>query len=212
MTNISDNQNCKLILTDCDGVLLDWESHFETWMNSKGYKKLPDYDVTAYGLHIHYGIPKKEVQDLIALFNESSAIGFCPSFRDAYMGVHDLANAGYFFHVITSLSDNPYSKLARRINLEKVFCNPYDGSFEYDDIFYGLDCLPVGADKDNVLAPFANTGMYWIEDKYENALAGAKIGLNAILLKHEHNFERVTPEDNIFVAENWGDVVSHILA
>ena len=27
----------KIILTDCDGVLLDWEPAFYDWMQSKGY-------------------------------------------------------------------------------------------------------------------------------------------------------------------------------
>ena len=27
----------KIIVTDCDGVLLDWENSFYEWMKSKGY-------------------------------------------------------------------------------------------------------------------------------------------------------------------------------
>jgi FMN phosphatase YigB (HAD superfamily) len=30
----------KKILTDCDGVLLDWETAFHDWMVNKGYSKV----------------------------------------------------------------------------------------------------------------------------------------------------------------------------
>ncbi len=29
-----------IILTDCDGVLLDWENSFHDWMYDNGYKKV----------------------------------------------------------------------------------------------------------------------------------------------------------------------------
>jgi hypothetical protein len=35
--------NDKVILTDCDGVLLDWEYSFSSWMDSKGYEPVDGY-------------------------------------------------------------------------------------------------------------------------------------------------------------------------
>ena len=37
----------KLILTDCDGVLLDWEYHFYKWLKeTEGYERLgPEYNI-----------------------------------------------------------------------------------------------------------------------------------------------------------------------
>ena len=39
--------NEKLILTDCDGVLLDWEYHFYKWLKAtEGYERLgPEYNI-----------------------------------------------------------------------------------------------------------------------------------------------------------------------
>ena len=33
----------KIILTDCDGVVLDWEEGFSVWMEHHGHKKVDGY-------------------------------------------------------------------------------------------------------------------------------------------------------------------------
>ena len=35
----------KIILTDCDGVLLDWEEGFSVWMELHGHEKVAGYQV-----------------------------------------------------------------------------------------------------------------------------------------------------------------------
>jgi len=34
----------KKIITDCDGVLLDWAFAFDVWMREQGYFRLPNTD------------------------------------------------------------------------------------------------------------------------------------------------------------------------
>ena len=36
----------KIILTDCDGVLLNWEQGFHHWMIRHGYEMKGDWDLT----------------------------------------------------------------------------------------------------------------------------------------------------------------------
>ena len=36
--------NNKIILVDCDGVLLDWEHSFKLWMKEKGYEVKNDVE------------------------------------------------------------------------------------------------------------------------------------------------------------------------
>ncbi len=43
----------KLILTDADGVLLDWEWAFSVWMQERGYTLTAD-NKKSYYLHHHY--------------------------------------------------------------------------------------------------------------------------------------------------------------
>ena len=47
--------------------------------------------------------------------------------------------------------------------------------------------MDTGADKDEALMPWKNSGLFWIEDKPENAKLGADLGLKSLLIRHEHN-------------------------
>ena len=62
-----------LILTDCDGVLLNWEYAFDVWMERKGYKKIEEYN-REYNIGKRYGISYEHYKRLIADFNESAMI------------------------------------------------------------------------------------------------------------------------------------------
>ena len=180
----------KLILTDCDGVLLNWEYAFCCWMEDRGCNPIRS-DV--YDMAVRYGKTKAEMKSLIKVFNESAAIGFLPPQRDAMHYVKKLHEEhGFVFRVITSLSLDPYAKKLRVRNLEKLF-----GS-AIDDVI----CLDTGADKDEALEPYRDSGLVWIEDKVENAELGVEMGLNSILVEHEHNMD----QKDIPLAKNWKEI------
>ena len=64
------NKDSKIILTDCDGVVLWWEQAFHEWMQSRGHVKL--YSNT-YSLHEHYeGLSAEQAMRDIIEFNGSS--------------------------------------------------------------------------------------------------------------------------------------------
>ena len=180
----------KLILTDCDGVLLNWEFAFCCWMEDRGCNPIRS-DV--YDMAVRYGKTKAEMKSLIKIFNESAAIGFLPPQRDAMHYVKKLHEEhGFVFRVITSLSLDPYAKKLRVRNLDKLF-----GS-AIDDVI----CLDTGADKDEALEPYRDSGLVWIEDKVENAELGVEMGLNSILVEHEHNMD----QKDIPLAKNWKEI------
>jgi hypothetical protein len=79
------------------------------------------------------------------------------------------------------MSTDPNANELRKMNLRKVFG---------DTVFEKFIFLDTGADKDEVLKPYADTGYHWIEDKLENAVAGKRVGLNPILIEHGHNMIR----------------------
>ena len=68
----------KVILTDADGVLLNWEFAFRTWMTETRVSKRKHDDPTTYDIGVRYGIPKAEKESAVKLFNESAAIGYLP--------------------------------------------------------------------------------------------------------------------------------------
>lgn len=188
----------KTILTDCDGVILDWETHFHKWMRSKGYDKL---NANTYDIHEQYpGMVKAEAKAHIREFNESAWMCCLMPFRDATIGISQLVEAGYVFDVITSLSSDPYAKKLRQQNL-----NTHFGETPWNR----LECLDTGADKHSALEPYRDSGLWWIEDKPENAVVGADMGLRSIIIDHAHNREESDPR--IQRAANWAEVVKIIL-
>lgn len=184
----------KVILTDCDGVLLDWEEGFSVWMEHHGHELVEGYQFM-YEMNERYGITKDQARKLIKTFNESAAIGFLPPLRDSQYYVKMLAEKHQFkFIVLTSLSLDPYAKELRIRNLNKIF----------GDCFIDVICLDTGADKNIALFELATKypGNFWIEDKPENVMAGVDAGFKGILIEHGHNMDF----QDTFVAKKWEDI------
>jgi len=185
----------QLILVDADGVLLDWEYAFNIWMQEHGFEEVPGSKLS-YEMDERYGIPKEQVRKLIRLFNESAAIGFLPALRDAMYYVKRLHEEhGYRFHCITSLSTDPNAVKLREQNLSKLF-----GKTAFERVV----CLPTGADKNEALEEYRDTGCYWIEDKPVNAEAGLAAGLRPLVIEHGHNLHYY--HEHITLVKNWRDV------
>ena len=187
-------KNNKIVLTDCDGVLLDWEYAFHVWMQERGYVMTEEAKLTYYIHHMYHDLEWEESKRLVRTFNESAAVGFIPALRDAVYYVRKLHEKyGYTFKVITSLSLDKNAAKLREMNLRKLFGNAIDS----------VVCLDTGADKDEELLPYKNSGLFWIEDKPENADLGNKLGLKSILMEHGHNMNHACPYP---VVKNWEEV------
>ena len=171
-----------IILVDCDGVLCDWGYAFTHWMTHT--KKFKTVDDSEYNVGTRFGLSYDEGKKLVREFNDSAAIAFLPPLRDSvyYMKRLNMFH-GYKFICITSLSTNKYAQRIRTQNLEMLF-----GKELFEDFIY-LGC---GADKDEELEKFKDTGCFWIEDKPKNCDAGAKVGLEPILVGHDHNADCTT--------------------
>lgn len=187
----------KVILTDVDGVLFDWEYAFNQWMARHGYEINPAH-YNDYLMDKKYGIDKKESKRLIRMFNESAWIRKLAPLRDAIHYVKKLhTEHGYIFHAITSLSNDVYSQHLRTKNLIEMF-----GPSVFEKYVY----LDTGADKDEVLDTYIGTGCWWIEDKPDNAVAGAVRGLNSILVDHHHNQTFDDSNLKITRVRNWKEI------
>ena len=185
----------KIILTDCDGVITDWEYAFDIWMQQHGFNKVEGGNLK-YNISKRYNIDYEQGKKLIKIFNESAAIGFLPALRDSMYYVKRLHEEhGYVFHCITSLSKDENAQELRRMNLRKLF-----GKTAFEKFVF----LDTGADKVEALAPYKDTGYYWVEDKVDNANAGADIGLKPLLMIHGHNMDHVSRRYQM--VKNWQDI------
>ena len=191
--------NEKVILTDVDGVLLDWAYAFTQWMERHNFEMLPgghaEYDVNK-----RYNLTVAEKDRIVRMFNESAWIRRLPPLRDAIKYVKKLhEDHGYVFHAITSLSDDPYSQHLRTKNLRELF-----GPTVFEKYVY----LDTGADKDEVLEKYRDSGCYWVEDKPQNADVGAMVGMKALLMAHDFNSDYEGPAKRV---QNWKEIYEMIV-
>ena len=197
--------NNRIILTDVDGVLLEWEHHFTKWMLQKTlfdergaryhpHRLLPDKQDT-YWMEERFGLTKNEIRVHIREFNRSAWMSTQRPMLESQTWVKLLAAEGWTFIPITSqTSDIPAQEL-RKKRLGELF-----GAH----IFTNYHILGTGADKDSALAEFHDTGLYWVEDKPANAVAGLKYGLKPILIDQPYNRDFNHPD--VIRVNNWKQI------
>ncbi len=189
----------KIILTDADGVLLDWEYAFDVYLRTHGFNKVEGGEYQC-SIGKRYGIEPDQGKKLVKIFNESAHMGFLPPLRDAMYYVKRLHEEhGFVFHCITSLSKDENAQELRRMNLKKLF-----GETAFEKFIF----LDTGADKDEVLEKYRGTGYYWIEDKTTNAQVGHDLGLKSLLMEHGHNMDHDTPFPKV---KNWKEIYDIIV-
>lgn len=184
----------KIILTDVDGVLLNWIDSFERWMIRHGYEVK---EASRYCLGEYFGIPIKEVLEHIAVFNESAEMGKLGPFRDALKYVRKLHKEhGYVFHCITAICPDVAVREARRKNLEQLFGK---------ESIERLECVGLQGSKYMILSEYSDSGLPWIEDHASNAEIGHDLGLNAIIMDHGYNRDSKY-ENKLKRVSNWKEI------
>ena len=189
----------KVILTDCDGVILDWEYSFSQWMHRHGYSVKKEKR-KEYSMAKRYGLEEKEAKRFCRMFNESATIRKLPPLRDAIKYIKKLhEEQGYVFHAITSLSDDQYAQHLRTKNLIELF-----GPTVFEKYVY----LDTGADKDEELYKYKDTGCFWVEDKIANAEVGLEMGLRPLLMVHDHNRNYQGDVEKVY---SWREIYEKVL-
>jgi FMN phosphatase YigB (HAD superfamily) len=189
-----DHMSKRLILCDVDGVLLHWEVAFDRWMMRQGYQKQKE---NSYKVEEHYGLDKASCTLLIQIFNESAAMRYLTPIDGANNYMIKLHEDGYKIKLITSQTLEPMAHVARQDNLRDNFGN----------IFDNVIFLDTGSDKDEILSQMPK-GSFWIEDKPENALAGAEAGMVSILFTQPHNKD--FKHKDVTRCDTWKDIYQFI--
>lgn len=187
----------KYILTDCDGVLLNWRDAFDSWMMRR-HQMFAQGDVTVYDQQFRYDIDRDDMKRYIRDFNHSANIGYLAPLYDSVKYVEKLYKEhGYQFIAVTSLSNCPYAQELRTKNLKNIFGK---------NVFKEYHYLDTGADKDEILSELAGyyEGAYWLEDKTANAIVGKEHGFRSLLVKHIHH--KYEDTKGIPVCGQWKDI------
>lgn len=166
----------RVILTDADGCLVNWNKGFIKFMEEKGLPQIPNTD-HEYSISTRHNISTTRAMELVKEFNEGPHIEFLEPFADSVKYVNKLAQLGFRFIVVTSISSHPDAKIRRTKNLQNLFGNVFDD----------VHCIEQGASKANILLTWADTGYFWIEDHMRQAEAGHEAGLRTILINHPYN-------------------------
>lgn len=196
------NKMRKVILTDCDDVLVDWLGSFEKFMERKEYVKVPNTE-HEYSFAVRYNISSLKASELVKEFNESSHIEHLLPFLDSSKYVKKLGYLGFKFIVVTSLGEHPESRTKRIKNLESIF----------GKVFEDVHCVSLGGSKEHVLKNWADSGYFWIEDHMRHAEAGHELGLRSVLIRRPHNSHYKTDLFPIVGMENpWKEIYELICA
>ena len=196
---MSTPHNQQIILTDVDGVLLDWATPFYDWMREKGYQAHYEGAPKHWDLSDLYQIDEEHTARLCKEFNESPALSSLKPFRHAADYVQALSHEGYRFVAVTSYGTNSDALCRRFENLTNVF----------GDVFDDVISLPLGSSKVPALTKLSAMypGAFWIEDHKQNVDDGIKLGLRGILVNHEHNADYIG--DAIRVGD-WSEIYDYM--
>ena len=190
----------KIILTDADGCLFNWNNTFNEFMVECGYEIVPGEEEN-YSVEQRFGLNGySHKMDFIKEFNHSDRIRNLPPHADAKKYIAKLNSEGYKFIVVTSLSEKPSAYEHRTHNLKEHF----------GDAIIGLHCLRIGVHKADKLKQWKGSNMFWVEDHVSNAVAGSNLGLRSIVIDHAYN-TKYDQDDHLLYARTtqetpWEDI------
>ncbi|MFA5489882.1 MAG: hypothetical protein WC284_11785 [Candidimonas sp.] len=149
------------LLTDVDGVLLDWVGGFERYArelydtnHSMGEKTVSEW----------LRCTETEEHHIVTNFHQHEKFSQLDAYDDAVDILKSLHYHGWTIIAITACGDDPQTKQLRQSNLQKHF----------GDIFDDLICTPVHGSKDEALKKFSPS--YWVDDMHHHVISGRKHG------------------------------------
>jgi len=145
----------KIILTDVDGVLLDWGKGFDQFLNQ--HYKIKVKDPSQYTAHLRWEGTREQMKTLTWHFNMSAWMRYLNPFRDAVSVVKQLGQEGWRFVAITSMHIDSYAHKLREDNLKELF----------GDVWNQVICIGTGADKDEALLPWKDSGMCGLKTNFQ---------------------------------------------
>lgn len=183
------------ILTDVDGVLLDWVNPFKEWMRQKGH---PIKISSSYDINEWFPSLGEKAFPLVEEFNASANMGFLPALKDSIYWVKHLHEYyGVTLNCISSMGNDRHAKTLREQNLKRLFG---------ENVISRVTILGCGADKKEALTEYKDSKMVWLEDNIHNANVGHNLGLRSYLFNRPWN-KNISGPENFTRLSGWEDFV-----
>jgi hypothetical protein len=168
-------KNIKLILTDLDETVLNWQEPFEVWIRKYTNYFPKGSIVDCRNLEQWLNVSYEESHKLIAEFNRTLYFGALDPVLEAEKYIPMLYKEGFRFIGITAVDNDYWTQHTRRKNLE----------FLFPKAFIGIHCNGIGEPKDACLKLYRPT--WWVEDKMRHAKVGAELGHKSFLMDYHFN-------------------------
>lgn len=188
------------ILTDCDGVLLDWAGGFTQWLFSRlgppwQVSSVPPYPMHAFRpadwIRDAYGLSYADAPPLFSQFRVSPHFANLMPYRDACEWLPRIAeDYAARFVIISSAGTEPEVEAHRKTNLQACF----------GDVFAPFTLLPPMENKRTALSRHAPT--LWLDDHLPHVLDGHAVGHIAF---HFDRFGELHPDAPRRVS-SWAEV------
>ena len=183
----------KSILTDCDGVLLNWCTAFHDWMNGFGLFIKDDKE---YSMAKAYGISEEDAEKYLNLACCSEMMKRLRPFSEEDVGViQDFVKKGWRISVLTATIDHPVIHNYRKENLINVFG---------ENVFDQIICSDFSGKKIKHLKDLKSEYSYWVEDKVTNYKDGKSLGYKSFLMHRPWNKHLI--KKSKYVVNNWKEI------
>lgn len=197
----------KVIVFDCDEVLLDHLAGFREWVKKKyNFITKTEYP-TDYSLCDWLEIDEHtDVQKLLNEFNSSTIeFGLLKPIHESVRSLlHSLRHCypDAVFAILTKSGTHGHAEVLRHVNIQHVF----------PDIFDEIHIVETYQTKRGALAKLqAKYNVVCLVDDYiDNIETAVSLGIHGIMLKRPHNVQFKDRPDFYF-AENWNFIVHNIV-
>ncbi len=188
----------KLILTDIDGVVLQWGNAFGLYVKEIGLVN-PDHEIQQfYDVAELLNITEEEANKLVLQFHDSEYFKHLTPYSDAVTYLHKLAREGYRFIAISAVGDTEHIYQSRLDNLNKYFFH----------VFEDLHIVSPRTSKIPYLSKYSNA--IWIEDSLEHAKSGVEVGHTSLFMDRGDDLRNQKAEPPIITVESWQDVYNYL--
>lgn len=193
------------IITDIDGVLLDWNNGFDVWLkNVKHIKGKHDCAPTTYGMQDKYNLTDKQILTLINEFNSTEDFGHLQGIRDAVDVVPNIISDEQFdwFWISCFLPVNGSNQLVRERRNRNIYTS-------FNRYIPGI-CLELRESKINSLMTFDANNSIFVEDSLHHAQDSAECGFKTFLIDYPYNQSEKPLSSKIIRVKTWAEIRDHL--